>query len=246
MRPSGLILDFGGVISLSEKTSDWSIKVAEEIRQLGVGLPRERIAGDLTAADTAYSLWRDAMSRPMSPPEIEHEQYVLDFVAADWPEPDRAALTDHAADICRSIAEQQVNRTVRPGIVQLLDWCAEVGLPAAVASNALVGDVHRAFLAHHGLDRLFVAQVYSDEAGVRKPNPQLITLAAEAMGLSTSDCWYVGDRVDRDVLCGHRAGIAKTILTPVPGASPRPFAVPVAPRYMLANPLHLIAILEGL
>lgn len=248
MRPEGLILDFGGVIALSRKNAGWQQRVAEEILALlgDAPLPLDRIADDLDAADTAYSLWRDAMSRPAEPVELSHESYVRDFIAADWPPAARNRLVGHESAICRAISRTQVTRTVRPGITRLLDWCGERSLPVAIASNALSGSVHRETLDDFGFSRHITAQVYSDEAGVRKPNPALIHAAAAGLGLSADRCWYVGDRIDRDVLCGRRAGAAAVILTPVPDAPPRPFHVPVEPDHTLADPGALVDILRPL
>ncbi|WP_182354312.1 HAD family hydrolase [Flaviflexus huanghaiensis] len=247
MRPDGLILDFGGVISLSRKNAGWQRIVASSVWDLvrTDDLSVARIADDVSAADTAYSLWRDAMSRPADPSEISHEAYVHDFMAADWPAMARNRLVGHESEICQMVSTVQVTRTVRPGIARLLKWCDEHDLPVAVASNALSGSVHRATIEQFGFSHLILGQVYSDEAAVRKPNPALIHRAADLLGLTADRCWYVGDRVDRDILCGHRAGVAATILIPVPGAPPRPFPVPVEPDATLRDPGELVGLLES-
>ena len=82
----------------------------------------------------------------------------------------------------------------------------------AVVSNTLCGAAHRDFLAAAGLSGLFVAEFYSDEAGLRKPNPRFARLAAEAIGVSVGECWFVGDSVHRDVACARRAGTAAAVL----------------------------------
>ena len=119
-------------------------------------------------------------------------------------------------------------------------------MPVSIASNALSGQVHRAFNAEHGLSQYIAAEIYSDEAGVRKPNPQLITLAAEAIGLDAGQCWYVGDRLDRDILCGKRAGVLSAILIPVPGAPPRPYSTPLKPDREFAELRDLLGALQNL
>jgi FMN phosphatase YigB (HAD superfamily) len=63
-----------------------------------------------------------------------------------------------------------------------------------------------------GLEPYIGVQVYSDEVGLRKPNPAIFQLVAEALDVSLAACWYVGDTWDRDVVGGRRAGVARVIL----------------------------------
>jgi FMN phosphatase YigB (HAD superfamily) len=82
----------------------------------------------------------------------------------------------------------------------------------AVVSNTLCGAAHRDFLAKAGVGGLFAAQIYSDEAGVRKPNPEMIWRATRELGVPTEKCWFVGDSRQRDVVCARRAETAAVIL----------------------------------
>jgi beta-phosphoglucomutase-like phosphatase (HAD superfamily) len=82
----------------------------------------------------------------------------------------------------------------------------------AVVSNTLCGAAHRDFLARAGLDGLFATQVYSDEVGVRKPNPEMARLAARRLQVAIEDCWFVGDSPVRDLACARRAGVSTAIL----------------------------------
>ena len=91
-------------------------------------------------------------------------------------------------------------------------------------SNTLCGAAHRDFLAKAGVGPLFAAQIYSDEAGVRKPNPQMIWNATDVLGVSPRECWFVGDTPHRDILCARRADVACAILmrSPRTALSPEP------------------------
>ena len=83
--------------------------------------------------------------------------------------------------------------SLRPGVPELLAETAARGIPLAVVSNTLCGAVHRDFLAAAGLGDRFAVQLYSDEVGVRKPNPELIRRAASAvkqeMPRIAPTCW---------------------------------------------------------
>jgi FMN phosphatase YigB (HAD superfamily) len=122
---------------------------------------------------------------------------------------------------------------LRPGIAETLRAAAAAGLPMAVISNTLAGVAHRDFLTKAGVAGLFGAQIYSDEAGVRKPNPQMIWYATQALGVPTEPCWLVGDSRARDIACARRADVGTAILMRSPrtdredaaaGRSPEPDA----------------------
>lgn len=249
-KPAALLLDFGGVLVTSTRPSGWEAAVAQHIATLLDGhsdTPSlQRITDDVTAGATAAKAWRNAMSRPMAPHELSHQIYVMDFIAADWPEAVRAALEPHCAAICYAVNELAEHRTLRDGSVELLVWAADHDIPVVVVSNALSGAVHRDFLSDAGLTELVTAELYSDELGIRKPNPELLHRGAEAAGVDIGACWYVGDHLDRDVLCGTRAGIGVNVLMDDPAKAHRPFAVPVKEDLRVADPAELLTVLREL
>ncbi|HJA05393.1 MAG TPA: HAD family hydrolase [Candidatus Microbacterium stercoravium] len=247
--PRALLLDFGGVIVSSEKPAGWQERVAHDIRMM-VGEPdalpeHARVVADVRAGAVAASLWRNAMSRPMHPAELDPRTYVLDFLAADWPGRARAALEPHVAAICYAVSAAKEIRTLRDGIVELLEWARERRLPVAIVSNALSGQVHRDVLREAGLSSWFAAELYSDEEGIRKPNPDFLLRGAAAVGARIDDCWYVGDHLDRDVLCGVRAGVGANVLMPAPGGSTRPYTVPVEADIVVSSPRELWDLLKN-
>jgi phosphoglycolate phosphatase-like HAD superfamily hydrolase len=100
-------------------------------------------------------------------------------------------------------------------------------------------------MAEHGLDKRVVLQVYSDEVAVRKPNPEMIRIAARALDTDPGACWYVGDNYDRDVLCGRRAGVGAAILMEARGTYDRPYIVQAEPDAVVADPDGLRELLLG-
>ncbi|MDI5964719.1 HAD-IA family hydrolase [Streptomyces sp. SL13] len=247
-RPTALLLDFGGVVVTGTPRPGWAAELAAEVHRsltaAGCGGPDAgHIEADLRAGAAADAHWRNAMSRPAAPEEMSHHRFWTEFVAADWPAAARAHVAAHAGPLCRRVAELRQHRVARPGTDRLLGAAERAGVPVAIVSNALSGPVHRDFLAAHGFAERIAAQVYSDEAGVRKPNPEMIRLAARALGVEPPGCWYVGDNYDRDVLCGRRAGVGATILMEAPGTYDRPYPVRAEPDAVVAGPDGLRALL---
>lgn len=249
-KPAALLLDFGGVLVTSARPDSWEHTVAKTIVTVLDGHPQtpplNRISADVLAGATAAKSWRNAMSRPFAPEELSHQTYVLDFIAADWPASVRQALTSHCATICYAVNAAAEDRVLRSGSAELLHFAAEQQLPVVVVSNALSGAVHRDFLAEAGLTEFVTAELYSDELGIRKPNPELLLRGAQAAGVAVGECWYVGDHLDRDVLCGTRAGIGVNVLMDDPARATRPFPVPVQEDLRVADPAALLAVLQQL
>ena len=244
IRPAALLLDFGGVVVATTNRPSWPEELAAELhRDLTAAgcheLSHEDIVSDLKAAAAADSHWKNAMSRPAAPAEMTAHRYWTEFVAADWPPAALAFVTAHALVLCHRQGELRQDRETRPGMDELLDAADGFGLPVAIVSNALSGSVHRDYLRNTGLDKRLALQVYSDEAGVRKPNPEMIHLAARALGVPASRTWYVGDNFDRDVLCGRRAGVGASVLMEARGTYERPYVVRVQPDAVVADPYGL-------
>jgi HAD superfamily hydrolase (TIGR01549 family) len=216
-KPLALLLDFGGVVVTGTRRPGWSAELAAEIHAkfalIGFTAPdAERIRQDVEYGCEADSRWKDAMSRRREPRELTHRQFWVDFVAADWPAPALAWVAAEATALCGRMGELRHDRVFRPGLPDLLDTADALGIPVGIVSNALSGAVHRDHLRRHGLGTRFAVQVYSDETGIRKPHPGMITAAADALGVPVGSAWYVGDNVDRDVLCARRAGAGAAIL----------------------------------
>ncbi|MFI6791433.1 HAD family hydrolase [Nonomuraea sp. NPDC050383] len=250
IRPRALLLDFGGVIVQTGKRPSWAAELAAEVHGLLAGagfdaLTAEEVEGDIRAGARADSSWKNAASRRIAPEELTHRRFWAEFVAADWPDQARTLVTVEATALCKRMGELRSDRKIRPGTEELLAACREHAVTPAVVSNALCGAVHRDFLARTGIDRQVAAQVYSDEVGVRKPNPEMILLACRALGVDPADVWYVGDTHDRDVVCGARAGVGATVLMVSPSTDKMPYPVRQSPQATVEDPRGLLNLLEA-
>lgn len=250
-RPKALLLDFGGVIVLTRANPDWPEELARHVheRLAALGAAHEKltaafIAADIRAGAIADSHWKNAMSRLYAPRELRHEEFWGDFVAADWPEPARQAVMAEARELCRVMGHMRSVRALRNGLIDLLDACDAAGVPVGIVSNALSGQVHLDVLAEHGLVDRFAVEVHSDAVEMRKPNPEMILLAARRLGLDAADCWYVGDNYDRDILCGIRAGAGGNILMEARKTYEPPYDLDIRPDAIVADPAGLLALFQ--
>ncbi|MDP9792144.1 HAD superfamily hydrolase (TIGR01549 family) [Catenuloplanes nepalensis] len=242
IRPRALLLDFHGVIGRAEARpgrEDAFIEVLARIA--GPSVPADRVRADHAAGLAAYRSWRDAMSRPSAPPELTQQDFWGEYVAADWPAAARTAVRDSAEVLSRLWLIDNNDWTLLPGIVELVRTAVDAGLPVAVVSNTLCGAAFREIIAASPLDGAFGAEIYSDEVGVRKPNPAILKHAADRLGVDLTHAWFAGDKLDRDVLCGRRAGVGATILM-----SPEPVSHPsITPHTNVADADALRTLLQA-
>lgn len=246
-KPHALLLDFGGVVATTAKRPEWVENMTDELRKLfvDVGLPEgtvsaEEIAHDIRAGSIGAGHWKNAMSRPYAPREMTYEEFWGDYVAADWPAEARELVIEHAEELCRKLGHLRQTRTIREGMVELLERARAENVKVGIVSNSLSGQVHREFLVEQEISHLFDAEVYSDEVKLRKPNPEIITMTADLLGVDVAHCWYVGDNFDRDAVCGARAGVGLNVLIEARDTYEKPFEVRQQPDRLLTNGLELL------
>lgn len=214
VRPKALLFDFGGVLADSPGARPDRVPtlVARVAELIGGEVSDAQIAADVTAGRRAYSQWRDALARTPDPEELTHARFWADFVAADWPAAARATVTAHATELVRIWIDRGFAWELRPGVRESLELAHAAGVPAAVVSNTLCGAPMREFLEREGLSGYFAAQLYSDEVGIRKPNPRFALLALDALGgVPANAAWFMDDQLSRGILCARRAGVATAI-----------------------------------
>ena len=225
-EPAALLLDFGGVLADAPPQRSAPPELVLRIFNLARStLTPGRIQRSLTDGGVAYARWRDEDH----PDELPQAEVWERFVIGDWPRPAQAVVRGSVARLSYDWTWRN-NWALRPGIGDVLRAATGAGLPMAVVCNTLCGAAHRDFLAKVGVATLFGAQIYSDEAGVRKPNPQMIWNAADELGVPAPGCWFVGDSRQRDLVCARRADVCAAILmrsgrTEQPGEWPEPDAI---------------------
>jgi FMN phosphatase YigB (HAD superfamily) len=242
--PRALLWDFGGTLVDGGNTPHWQTEVAVAVAELlatehAAPVPVETIVAALSADETDSDLfWHLA-----APVQRRADQLWRD-IAKGWPASARAAAVTHATNLSKLVAETKFARgwQLRPGITPLLTDATKRRLPMAVVSNTVCGAVHRTFLTAAGLDHHFQTQLYSDEEGIRKPNPALLERAVTALGVPIGDCWMIGDTRSRDVLAARRAHAGVAVLMRSQFVEPLP-CPDVEPDLEVADPVELSVVL---
>lgn len=224
MKPAAILLDYGGVIADVQRDDGGYLLIAAEVERrlaehgLANALSRDEIEADVRAGVAAYEAWKRAQSRRMRPREMRHREF-WELVAADWPAAARRAVMIHAVELCACVDSTILHRPAKTDAAEVLQALRARGIRLALVCNALSAEAARRQMRRDGLTGLLDAEWFSDEVGIRKPNPEFLLLAAASVGVAPEACWLVGDTYDRDILGARRAGLGKAILMGSPKGS---------------------------
>jgi putative hydrolase of the HAD superfamily len=165
-RRSGLIIDYGGVLTTDVFASFRAFCEAEGLEPDAV---RERFRSDPEARSLLERLETGALA-------------VAEF------EPRLAALLEVQSE--RLIARLFGSMEPDPAMLDGVRAARRAGVRTGLLSNSW-GDA----LAYDEtlLEELFDAWVISSEVGLRKPDPAIYELAAERLGLPPAQCVFVDD-----------------------------------------------------
>lgn len=245
--PKAVFLDFGGVLTdVSRRDAgfaDVAVHIFELLSNCGVSLELEDIEAHVRAGSRAFEQWKRSQSRLAAPMEPTASEF-WEFVTSDWPRRARAAVDAHATALCERFEAATVARPAKPGAVELLQGLRQLGLRTALICNTLSGSGTRQLMRDHGFAGLLTLELYSDEQRLRKPNPGLFSLALTAFDLTPKEVWYVGDKLDRDVLAAKRAGLGGAILM-APQTLIDDDMPGLAPDLVVRNPRHLLKTIEA-
>jgi HAD superfamily hydrolase (TIGR01509 family) len=152
--------------------------------------------------------------------------------------------TDRLMEAWRIAYDAIVERdgiAIKHGLVDLLDWLEQAGVPKAVATSTRRSRA-AAKLASAGLDARFAALVGGDEVSRGKPAPDIFLLAAERLGAPPSSCLVLEDSAP-----GVRAALAAG-MTPimVPDQHAPPADILAAGTVVLPTLEHVHAHLRAL
>lgn len=95
--------------------------------------------------------------------------------------------------------------TLFPGVSELLDLLEARGMAWGIITNKRSRYTEPLVQALQ-LDRRAAAVVSGDTAGVPKPAPEPMWHACRSAGVSSENCWYVGDDL-RDIQAAHAANM---------------------------------------
>ncbi len=125
---------------------------------------------------------------------------------------DDSTLSFYHAEFLRYYEKNiAVNSAAFPGVVALLEQCAESGIKMGVCTNKLEGLSVR-LLQALGMEKYFGAIVGPDTINVAKPHPATYLETVRRLGVMAEDSIMVGDS-ETDILTAHAAAVPVIAVT---------------------------------
>jgi FMN phosphatase YigB (HAD superfamily) len=157
-------------------------------------------------------------------PATEHVRAILAAVDPDLPARLPAAVLAALLDAYGAPA-LLVPPMVDAGARGALERLQARGVALALVSNTMrtPGATLRKVLDRFGLLACFAHVTFSDEVGIRKPDPEIFALTLRALGVETAAAVHVGDDPVLDVGGARQAGLRVVQVT---GASLRALGAP--------------------
>ena len=206
----------------------------------GVGVSH----GELERAYTQTGRWlAHTWRRHRDVPVGDHVNALLSIIDRDLP---RQMAPEALAELIGAYASPalQVPPAVDEGAAPALAALAARGLTLAVVSNTMrtPGLVLRRIFDKAGVLAPLKTLTFSDECGIRKPDPEIFLLTLREMGVSAAEAVHVGDDPVLDVEGARDAGMQAVIQV----AGERRAMGPVEPDAVIGSLAELPAALDRL
>ena len=125
-----------------------------------------------------------------------------------------------------------------PDVRQVVESLQGRGIQLAVATNKL-GRFSRTILEHFGMDKMFAVILGDGDVSQNKPDPEMLYLAMDKMGVVKEETIFVGDSVI-DIQSGQNAGV-RVFAVPT-GNTTREDLVKAQPTVILNRLLDLLSL----
>jgi putative hydrolase of the HAD superfamily len=192
-----------------------------------------RLSASRAALDAGYEASATYLSRVWSDHrDVPVERHVLSILAAADPDLPRRVSAATMTELVDAYSRPAllVPPAVDPGALGALETLVARGYALGVVSNTMrtPGVTLRQLLERYGILGFFRHTTFSDEVGIRKPAPEIFTLALRALGAEVGAAVHVGDDAILDVEGARAAGMRVIQVRSTPGRPPagqRPDAV---------------------
>lgn len=206
-----MTVDFWGTLLLDPPGSDNRYKrrrMADfETILSGLGATVTAVALDRAYEHSAGVIGR-VWAKNKDVPAVEHVRAILTAVDSGLParvppEAMEALVEAYARPVL--LVPPAVDGGARPALARLRSQ----GVVLALVSNTMrtPGTVLRKVLDRFGLLECFAHTTFSDEVGIRKPDPEIFALTLRALGVEPSAAVHVGDDPVLDVAGARQAGL---------------------------------------
>jgi putative hydrolase of the HAD superfamily len=201
-----ILFDMGGTLrttNMRKREVDQE-KVHEMIALLGMGMNEDELIVLLQEHAKAYRGWAKKTLL-----ELNEVELWTRWMLPDWPSDQ---IRQHAFQLNRLWRAATVKHEIFPETKDVIVTLFRRGYRLGLVSNTTSSDEVPRILKELGISGLFETVVLSCVVAIRKPDPAILLLATERMGISPDRCAYIGDQPQRDVAAARKAVFSKAII----------------------------------
>lgn len=178
-------------------------KLAEVLNSFGIHVPTQKL---LSALKTMSSWLADIWARNDEVTNIDQIRFIIDTATCD-----SVNLKDEWLEklsLAYASAIFELPPYLNPDVPNLLRWLKHRNKKIGLISNVgrTPGFSLLKFLQEKGVDEYFDVMIFSDEVGIRKPNPEIFHLTARRLDVEPGRCVHIGDNLMSDVWGAMNAG----------------------------------------
>ncbi len=201
-----VIFDMGGTLrGFHQRDVADKRKILKEILDLlNSDIPVDEFEALLRNRAKAYSIWARETLIELNEIDLWTQWMLPDFP----PEIIRKNAYNFTRIWRKTLGTRPVFSESKDVITQLFRNGFRIGLVSNTTTSVEVPEI----LKELEIAGIMEAVILSCNVGLRKPDPKILLLATDEMGVNPARCAYIGDRLDRDVAASRKAGFAKVII----------------------------------
>lgn len=208
---TSVLFDMGGTLEDIYVDEASRRSATERVNEmlLGYGLDSgctyEELKQRLDEGWKRYGAYRDSCDVELKPVDIWCRYVLADL---DFPQ---EKLASHCEELAHMWEVTYYHRSLRPRVAEMLDGLRGLGMKLGIISNTAALFQVFDILEEYGIRDYFRDVTLSSVTGMRKPAPDIFTVATRQLRSAPEECVYVGDTVSRDIIGSKRAGFAAAI-----------------------------------
>ena len=187
-----------------------SINLAKCLQKFGITVSKEQLLPVIKAmAPWLKEVWE--INRDVT--HQEQLQFIVNQVTQGLVEMKKEWIDDLSSAYISPLFE--IPPYLSPGARKALCWLKDLKIFMGIICNTgrTPGFGIRRFLIKEGIADFFDFMLFSDEIGIRKPDPQIFRLAIEKVNVRTCESVHIGDNLKSDIWGAQNAGFKAIYLS---------------------------------
>ena len=184
--------------------------VANTLNKLGVNISTEKTTKAINETiNTLLRIW----DQNKDITHLDQLRYIVKFASNGKTALKEEWIPELSSAYISSLFE--IPPYVNPDAVKALRWLRDRNMRIGIICNTGItpGFGLRKFLIQEGVAEFFDLMIFSDEVGIRKPDPKVFHLAAQKLKMKPREMVHIGDNLKTDVCGAKNAGFKAIHLT---------------------------------